>query len=114
MELRTDGITHIFWKPKGPLEFASACAAMAAISELLEGSEHPMLVDLATADAISREARTVLSIPGAVSRIALLRSSPVDRVIASFLLGIHTLPCPTRFFTSKNEAMRWLTQNPAT
>lgn len=113
VELRTDGITHIIWKPQGIIEYAGARAAMAAINELLEGSEHPMLVDLATTDSVSRDARAVFSVPRAVSRIALPGSSPVDRVIASFFPGVHTSPCPTRFFTSRNEAIGWLTQNPA-
>jgi hypothetical protein len=33
----------------------------------------------------------------------------VDRVIASFFLGVRP-PCPGRFFMFRNEAMGWLAQ----
>ena len=69
-----------------------------------------MLVDMATTSSVTRAARAVFSIPCAASRIALLGASPVDRVLANFFLGVHIPPCPTRFFTSRSEAMNWLGQ----
>lgn len=111
VELRTDGIIHLIWKSKASLEAADTRAAMAAVNEIGQGTEYPMLVDMATTEAVSRDARAVFSIPCAATRIALLGSSPVDRVIANFFLGVHTPPCPTRFFTSRNEAMNWLLEN---
>lgn len=67
-----------------------------------------MLVDMATVASVSREARSIWSIPCGASRIALLGTSPVDRVLANFFLGVHIPPCPTRFFTSRSEALDWL------
>jgi hypothetical protein len=67
-----------------------------------------MLVDMAAVASVSREARGVWSIPCSASRIALLGKSPVDRVLANFFLGVHVPPCPTRFFTSRSEALDWL------
>lgn len=108
VELRGDGVIHLVWKPKVHIEAADAHAAMAAVNEVGKGSEYPMLVDMATTESVHRDARAVFSIPCAASRIALLGSSPVDRVIANFFLGVHIPPCPTRFFTSRSEAMSWL------
>jgi hypothetical protein len=108
VELRADGVIHLVWKPKVTIEVTDSRAAMDTVNEISNGSEHPMLVDMATTEAVTREARAVFSIPCAASRIALLGSSPVDRVIANFFLGVHTPPCPTRFFTSRSEAMTWL------
>lgn len=82
-----------------------------SINEVCNGAEYPMLVDVAETETVSRAARAVWSIPCAASRIALLGSSPVDRVIANFFLGIHTPPCPTQFFISRSEAMNWLLGN---
>jgi hypothetical protein len=67
-----------------------------------------MLVDMAAVASVSREARSIWSIPCSASRIAMLGRSPVDRVLANFFLGVHIPPCPTRFFTSRNDAMEWL------
>ncbi len=63
---------------------------------------------MATTAAVSRGARAVFGRPCQASRIALLGASPVDRVIANFILGVSALPCPTRFFTSATEATCWL------
>lgn len=108
VELRSDGVIHLVWEPRIILEAADALAAMASVNEVANGLEYPMLVDMATTEAVSRQARGVFSIPCAASRIALLGSSPVDRVIANFFLGVHIPPCPTRFFTSRSVAMSWL------
>lgn len=81
---------------------------MAMVNEVCNGVDHPMLVDMAATETVSREARAVWSIPCAASQIALLGSSPVDRVIANFFLGINAPHAPTKFFTYKSEAMSWL------
>ncbi|MGO4586646.1 STAS/SEC14 domain-containing protein [Arthrobacter sp. 2RAF6] len=107
MELRTDGFIHVIWRPKGTIEAADAFAAMAALDEVCRGSEHALLVDMAMMEDLSRDARSIFS-TCAASRIALLGSGPVDRVIASFFLGVRKPRCPSRFFTSRNEAMAWL------
>jgi hypothetical protein len=66
-----------------------------------------MLVDMTTTESLSRQARSVFT-RCAASRIALLGTSPVDRILANWSLGVQNLPCPTRFFASKTEAMKWL------
>ncbi|MHA7167358.1 DUF7793 family protein [Arthrobacter bambusae] len=110
LELRTDGVVHMIWKPKGTIEASHALAAMAAVDDACRGSQYPLLVDISMTEGLSRDARSIFS-TCAASRIALLGSSPVDRVIASLFLGVHKPPCPSRFFTSRNEAMAWLDQS---
>jgi len=110
VELRSDGVVHLIWNHDVAIEEADAKAAMARVNEICGDSEHPMLVDMATTASVSRNARAVFSIPCAANRIALLGRSPVDRVLANFFLGVHIPPCPTRFFTSRPEAMKWLMQ----
>ncbi|GAA5189585.1 hypothetical protein GCM10023346_04520 [Arthrobacter gyeryongensis] len=111
VELRSDGIIHLVWNDRVTIEAVDAHAAMAAVNEAGKGSEYPMLVDMATTESVHRHARAVFSIPCAASRIALLGTSPVDRVLANFFLGVHIPPCPTRFFTSRDEALVWLMQD---
>jgi hypothetical protein len=110
VELRSDGVIHLIWEPQVRIEQQDAEAAMAAVNEIAGNRTYPMLVDMATAENVTRAARSVFSIPCAAHRIALLGSSPVDRILANFLLGVHIPPCPTRFFTSRTESMEWLQQ----
>jgi hypothetical protein len=110
VQLDPTGVIRLSWASAVRIEEADARAAMAAVNEIVNGGEYPMLVDMASTSSVSRKARAVFSIPCAASRIALLGASPVDRVLANFFLGVHIPPCPTRFFTSRTEAMVWLGQ----
>ena len=111
VELRSDGIIHLIWEPRVRIELQDARAAMAAVNQIAGDSTYPMLVDMATTEKVSRGARAVFGRPCQASRIALLGSSPVDKVMANFALGVSRLPCPTRFFTSRTEAMAWLARD---
>jgi len=111
VELGADGVIHLVWKNKVTIEASDAQAAMRAVNDVGRGSEYPMVVDMASTEYVSRQARAVFSIPCAASRIALLGSSPVDRILVNFFLGVCVPPCPTRFFTSRSEAMTWLLQD---
>jgi hypothetical protein len=71
-----------------------------------------MLIGIADAQAVSRQAKSVFSVRCAALRIALLGSSPVNRVIANFAVERRIFPCPTGIFTPRNEAMYWLVQAP--
>lgn len=108
VELSDGRFVHLRWLPKIDILVEDARAAMATVNEVCQGSEYPMLVDMEAVASVSREARAVWSIPCSASRIALLGRSPVDRVLANFFLGVHIPPCPTRFFTSRSEALDWL------
>lgn len=108
VDLSADGLLHLVWPSGVHIQVEDAQAAMAKVNEVCQQEQHPMLVDMAAVASVSREARGIWSIPCGASRIALLGKSPVDRVLANFFLGVHVPPCPTRFFTSRNEAMAWL------
>ncbi|MHA7155836.1 SpoIIAA family protein [Arthrobacter sp. TMN-50] len=79
---------------------------------IANGSLRPLLLDISGVGSISREARAVFSGSRSSSAIAVLGVSPVDRVLASFLLGGDPPPCPTRFFTTESEALAWLGSSP--
>lgn len=108
VSLLEDGILHLLWNPKARIEATDARAAMAAVNAVAGGSEYPMLVDMRTTESLSRQARSVFGTRCAASRIALLGKSPVDRILANWSLGVQNLPCPTRFFNSRTEAVNWL------
>lgn len=75
-----------------------------------DGRLCPVLLVITGVKSISREARAEFSESRSSSAIAVLGETPVDRVIANFLLGGKPPPCPTQFFTSEPEAMAWLKQ----
>nr|WP_026532030.1 STAS/SEC14 domain-containing protein [Arthrobacter sp. H41] len=112
LELRADGIVHLAWIRDVRIEEPDARAAMKAVDELCQEDSHPMLVDMETTEAVSRSARSVFSIPCAAGCGDPLLSGAFNGLLANFFLGVHTPPCPTRFFTSRNEATVWLL-NPA-
>ncbi|TDL36834.1 STAS/SEC14 domain-containing protein [Arthrobacter nitrophenolicus] len=109
LSLDEGGILQLRWPRGASISEADAENAMDRVNDLCGESRRPMLVDMATTERVSRGARAVFGRPCQASRIALLGSSPVDKVMANFVLGVSKLPCPTRFFTSRQEAMAWLT-----
>ncbi|MBT2554675.1 STAS/SEC14 domain-containing protein [Arthrobacter sp. ISL-5] len=106
--LDPEGLLRLTWARGAFISEADAEAAMERVNILSGESRHPMLVDMATTADVSRAARAVWGRPCQASRIALLGSSPVDRVIANFFLGITNVPCPTKFFTVERDALAWL------
>ena len=110
MEL-SDGILHLRWKPGANIGIDLANAAIAAMSTLGHGARLPMLVEIQGVTH-SAAARKVFPDPSSVSRMALLGSSPVDRVVAMFRLPLLPTGFPVRYFTSKDKALAWLLESP--
>ena len=81
-------------------------------AENIEGtagaSKLPLLLILSGVESITRGARDIFSAARSLSAVAVLGISPVDRVIANFLLGGEVQPCPTRYFSRESEALLWL------
>ncbi|WP_091723763.1 DUF7793 family protein [Pseudarthrobacter equi] len=105
------GILQLRWPRGASISETDAQSAMDRVNEMCGSTRRPMLVDMATTEKVSRGARAVFGRPCQASRIALLGSSPVDKVMANFALGVSRLPCPTRFFTSRTDAMAWLARD---
>jgi len=89
---RADGILRLSWRKGQTIGVEDAHCAVAAIDALGQGTSLPMLVLLEGVN-FTRPARKVFPSQGSVSRIALLGSSPVDYVIALFVLRVSSLPC---------------------
>jgi hypothetical protein len=85
---------------------------MHMVNELCAQTERPLLVDMATTATVSRGARAVFARACQASQVALLGASPVDKVVANFVLAMNRTGRPKRFFTSRTEAMAWLLSAP--
>ncbi|MGX9901827.1 DUF7793 family protein [Arthrobacter sp. SA17] len=110
LELLENGIVCLTWQRKISLEVSDVTAAMASLDDFCRGLPHPLLVDMGGTTGVSHDARAAFSLPSVASRIALLGSTPVDRVIANFRRA-DSFPCPTLFFTDRAEAVSWLLQD---
>jgi hypothetical protein len=107
VELR-DGVVFLRWTPGLTIEGQDAAAAVTSVRTLSRGSRYPLLVDMSGTASVTATARRFFAALNVAPRIALLGESPVDRVMVDFFLRRFRSPCPARFFTCIEEAMRWL------
>ncbi|TQJ33624.1 hypothetical protein FBY36_0841 [Arthrobacter sp. SLBN-122] len=106
-------ILQLTWARHAVIRSSDAEAAVRMVNELCAQTERPLLVDMATTSAVSRGARAVFARTCQASQVALLGASPVDKVVANFVLAMNKTPRPKRFFTSRAEAMAWLMTSPS-
>jgi hypothetical protein len=88
----------------GPL----AAEAMALVDRLNGEDKRPLLVDMRGIATLARDARAAFERDCQVSRMAVVGSSPVDRVIAHFGLQVSSTTMPSRYFDSAPAALSWL------
>jgi hypothetical protein len=106
--VESDGLVRLVWRPGVSITGELAETAMRRVDELNGATEHPLFVEMRGTGTLSRDARMVFARRCTASRIALVGSSAVDRVLANFALGVTSQPVPTRFFTDDDLALSWL------
>ncbi|GLB69566.1 DUF7793 family protein [Arthrobacter mangrovi] len=111
LRMTREGLLHLRWNIGVDIGEVDARAAMELVNEMCTDRPCPLLIDMTGTGSISRGARTVFTRRSCASKIALIGSSPVDRVLVNFFLHVNTPPCPTRFFTSRTQAARWLLEH---
>lgn len=94
------GIVVVRWTPGVHITGPLAVEAMATINELNGEHKRPLLVDMSGTRQLTREARETLRRDCQVSRMAIVGSSAVHKVIADFVMRVTTLEIPSRYFTS--------------
>ena len=110
VRLRDGGIIQVTLPPNKEIEGAEARVAGAAVRALADGRRVPVVLVITGVVGVSVEARHVYATSIAASAFALVGESPVDRVIAHYLLRSKTETIPAQFFTSEAEAIDWLGQ----
>jgi hypothetical protein len=106
--LSAEGIT-VITLPAG--EHISRCLAESKAEQartLAEGVPRPLLIDIRGVKSIDRNARDILGAAHVSVAVAVLGSSPVDRVLGNFLMGGKDAKSPVAFFASRREALAWL------
>lgn len=107
----TGQVLHLRWAPGSVVKESDAKALMNRAAALSAGRALPLLVDMAGLKWIDRRAQEAFASPWPLARAALVGVSPVDKAIADFYMARHKPAHPTRFFTSRDEAMKWLTSD---
>lgn len=110
VRMRDGGIIEVALPANEEIGGPEARVAGAAVRALADGRRMPVLLVLTGVVGVSLEARHVYATSIAASAFALVGESPVDRVIAHYLLRSKTETIPAQFFTSEAEAAEWLGQ----
>lgn len=81
------------------------------VRQLSGGKRMPLCIDISQIGSITREARQYSageSVEEVISALAILIGSVMTQVLGNLWLGINKPVFPSRLFTSRDEAMRWL------
>lgn len=97
------------WAPGAVVTESDAKALMEQAAVLSAGRTLPLLVEMAGMTWIGQRAQDAFAAPWPLARAAIVGASPVDEAIASFYMARHKPAHLTRYFTSRDEAMKWLT-----
>ncbi|WP_427133701.1 hypothetical protein [Pseudarthrobacter sp. S9] len=104
------GIIEVLLPANQEIAGPEARVARAAVRALANGRRLPVLLVITGVLGVSLEARQVYAGSIAAAAFALVGESPVDRVIAHYLLRSKTETIPAQFFTSESDAVEWLRQ----
>jgi hypothetical protein len=104
------GIIEVLLPPNQEIEGPEARIAGDAVRALAAGRRMPVLLVITGVVGVSVEARQVYTGSIAATAFALVGESPVDRVIAHYLLRSRSETIPAQFFSSESAAVQWLRQ----
>ena len=105
------GIIEVLLPANQEIEGPEARIAGDIVRTLAAGRRMPVLLVITGVVGVSMEARRVYSGSIAATAFALVGESPVDRVIAHYLLRSRSETIPAQFFTSESAAVEWLRQH---
>lgn len=113
VRLHDDGILDYDYRDDVVVDLDTARHVIESTREALDKLEpYPTLVRLNRVKSVTREARVYFSEHHdnleIVSRVALIASNPIGRIVANFFLGLNAPPRPTKLFGAADEALAWL------
>ena len=109
--LSDDGILYIECLPETIMSIEDGKLSTKIGMGLTEGTAMPLLCDLTNVTKMTQECRRYFAGPvhaEMFTKCALLITSPISRIIGNFFLGANKPLKPTRLFTKKEEAIKWL------
>ncbi|MTD15706.1 STAS/SEC14 domain-containing protein [Nakamurella sp. YIM 132087] len=110
LEMDADSVVHLSWRPDLMIDEDLARYAADRMEEFCGGGfrMHPLLVDMTGIAGVTTAARNAFGEPSGTAAVALLGETPVDRVMATFVIGVNQPSAATRYFTDRAEALHWL------
>lgn len=107
VELRA-GVIHLHWDSGPVVTEDGAHEVMSRVSALCCGRRRPLLVPTRWLEALGYRGRNVFAAKWPLTRVAVTGTSSVDQVIFVFYVARYEPVCPTQFFTSEVDAVKWL------
>jgi hypothetical protein len=94
------------------VELEDAVSATEFRKTITGNRAYPAYADLSGVKEVSREARSYFSKEAGedLKAIALIIRNPVTRMMANFFMKFNQPHYPIRFFTSDQDAVKWLKQ----
>lgn len=111
--LLVDEVLHITYKKDCVIDLKAAELIVRDRVMYQNCIEMPILCDIRQLRRIDKESRDFLALEGSmwIKAIAFLTGPPVTKAISSFYLEIQTQKVPSRSFTKKSEALKFLLEN---
>jgi hypothetical protein len=104
------GIIEVLLPANQEIQGPEARIAGEAVRSLAAGRRVPVILVITGVVGVSVEARQAYTGSIAATAFALVGETPVDRVIAHYLLRSRGESIPAQFFTSESAAIEWLRQ----
>ncbi len=109
--IHDDGILYIECLPGTIMTIDEGKLSTKIGLELTDGEAMPLLCDLQNVVKMSQECRNYFAGPvhaEMFTKCALLITNPISRIIGNFFLGANKPLKPTRLFTKREDAIKWL------
>lgn len=110
VRLLAPGLIEVQLPPNGDVGGPEAVMAAVAVQDLAEGKRVALMIVVSGVVGVSVDARRVYAESVTARAVALVGESPVDRVIAHYLLRSRSESIPAEFFLSRPAALEWLRQ----
>lgn len=106
-----NGILFFIYKDDIDIDLNAAIKIVEDRINYQNHKNYPVLADFRKVK-INKEGRDYLAKAGSknVTACAVLTDSPVNKIMANFYLKIDKPVTPTKMFTEKEEAIKWLAQ----
>lgn len=106
-----DGIMYGEYKEDVVIDLEAAKKVAEDRIKLCNNTSYPFLGTTRGLQNFSREAREYFSEePGTrfMKKLAIISTSTIDRMVGNFFLKINHPTVPTRLFSNKEDALKWL------
>ena len=109
--LRPDNILHTECYPNTIMTLEDGLESTRISLEVINHKAIPLLCDLSNVVKMSRECRNHFAgeeHAKSFTKAALVVTNPISRIIGNFFMGLNRPIKPTKLFTDKDSAIKWL------